>query len=84
MSNYRITVIKSFGNFKTLDSANAAKKAIKAKVKKAIISAPVKTIRGYKFSTKLTYIRNVNAPASAVKRAVQRMAQGSKVTVTKL
>ncbi len=84
MSNYKITVIKSFGYYKTLDSANAAKKAIKAKVKKAIISAPVKTSRGYKFSTKLTYIRTVNAPATVVKQAVQRMAKGAKITVTKL
>ena len=84
MAKYRITVIKSFGNFKNLEAVNMAKRAIKQKVSKAAFTVPKKVGNSYRFDVKLTYTRVVNAPANAVKQAVQKMAKGSKITVTKL
>jgi hypothetical protein len=79
---YRISIKHSFGPFRDMKTVSAAKKALKTKVPKIKFTSPVKSGSGYRFSGQLVYIRSVDASASVVKSAVQKMAHGASVTVT--
>lgn len=82
-SKYRIVLEIPFGPVKSASDAVILKKRIKAKTPKIVFSAVAKSRTGYNFKGKLSYIKSVSAPASAIKQAL--MAQtGAKVSVTRV
>lgn len=81
-TKYRITVIHTLGTFKTMADVNAAKKAIKTKVRNMVFSAPAKTRGGYKFTGKVVYSKSLKASKTAVEAAAKKLAPGAKVTVS--
>ncbi len=79
----RIVVEQKFGPFVSLAEASAAKKRIKTKVQKGTFGATVKTQQGYVISHKITYLKNLDVPAAAVKQHLQSQLPSATVRVTK-
>lgn len=80
----RIVVEHAFGPYKSASEAAAMKTRIREKVKKIAFTAVTKTKHGYVMKGKTSYIKAINAPASAVRQHLQAQVPSAKVIVTRV
>ena len=79
---FRVTLMRSFGPFRTTSEVIAAKRYLSSKVPGMKYLRTTKTAKGYKFAAKSSYVHSFNASASEIKVAVMRQSPKSKVSVT--
>lgn len=80
---YRIILEIPFGPVGSASDASVLKKKIKAKTPKIAFSPVSKTRSGFIFKGKLSYVKSIAAPASAIKQTLIART-GAKVSVIKV